>query len=238
MNVCLISDLEDFYVAQIFGKIYEYTKTNFNILNVRVKNFSIIEACLKIYVLSSNLKDTIFICVVDPYVGTERKIKIIKTNKNFLIGPDNGIFSLIDKIDEIIEVDTKKFVDASPTFHGRDILAIIAGKILNNEKIKNFGKEVKEINQLNLKNKILYIDEFGNIITSIKNENIKSKIGEILKVKIKEKVFEAKFVKTFADEKNKFIIYKGSSGFLEIGKFMDSAAKILNANIGDKIKIL
>ncbi|MFN3528283.1 MAG: SAM-dependent chlorinase/fluorinase, partial [Candidatus Altarchaeaceae archaeon] len=143
MNICIISDLEDFYTAQIFGKIYEIYKGNFNMLNVRVKNYSIIEACFKIYVLDSNLKDTIFINVVDPYVGTERKVKIIKKDKNFLIGPDNGIFSLIENFEKIIEVDVKKF-NPSATFHGRDVFAVIAGKILNGEKIENFGKECAE----------------------------------------------------------------------------------------------
>ncbi|MEM7826812.1 MAG: SAM-dependent chlorinase/fluorinase [Candidatus Aenigmatarchaeota archaeon] len=243
MNICVISDLEDFYVAQIFGKIYEIYKHNINTLNVRVKNFSIIEACFKIYVLDSNLRDTIFICVIDPYVGTERKVKIIKKGKNFLIGPDNGIFSLIENFEKIIEVDTKKF-NASATFHGRDIFAVIAGKILKGEKIENFGKECSGIEKLDLKNRILYIDEFGSIITSIKNGEIKANLGEILKVKIsnekdkKGKIFEAKFVRTFADEKEKLIIYKGSSGFLEIGKFMDNTAKILNVNIEDRIEIL
>lgn len=242
-SVSIISDLEDFYVVQIFGKIFERCKKHINTFNVRVKNFSIIEACFKIYSLSG-LKDVVFVCVVDPGVGTKRKIKIIKTKKNFFIGPDNGIFSLIDEnlIEKIIEVSNKQF-SPSPTFHGRDIFAVIAGKILNGHKIESFGKEVKEIKRVDLKNKILYIDEFGDIITAINNKKIMAKFGEILKVKImckdkKVKIIESKFVRTYADEKEKFVIYKGSSGFLEIAKFKDNAAKILNVKIGDGIKIL
>ena len=57
--------------------------------------FSIIEAAFVLYKTYSTFpKDTIFVCVVDPGVGSNRDIVAIQTIDNYiLIGPDNGIFS-------------------------------------------------------------------------------------------------------------------------------------------------
>jgi len=231
-NIIIVSDFGKFYTLQMMGKILSICE-NVRINTIKVENYSIISAAFIIYQLSKFFNNTIFICVVDPYVGTKRKSIIIEKDKNFFIGPNNGIFSMI-KSKKVIEIDEKKF-NASKTFHGRDIFAVIAGKILNGENIENFGKKKTKIKKINLKNKILYIDNFGNIITGIKKINAKYK--DKLRIKINEKEINAIYVKTFSDEKENFIVYKGSSGFLEIGKFMDNAAKILNVNIGDKVKI-
>ena len=57
--------------------------------------FSIIEAAFVLYKTYSTFpKDTIFVCVVDPGVGSNRDIVAIQTIDNYIIiGPDNGIFS-------------------------------------------------------------------------------------------------------------------------------------------------
>jgi len=229
-HIIIVADFEEFYTLQMIGKILSYSE-NASINTIRVGNYSIIGAAFIIYQLSKIFDNTIFICVVDPYVGTKRKSIIIKKDKNFFIGPNNGIFSMI-KGEKVIEIDEKIF-NASKTFHGRDIFAVIAGKILNGES--DFGKKETKIKRIDLRNKILYIDNFGNIITGIKRINAKYK--DEVKIKINEKEIRAIYVKTFSDEKENFIVYKGSSGFLEIGKFMNNAAKMLNVNIGDKVKI-
>src|SRR4249920_2227510 len=69
---------------------------------------------------------TVFVSVVDPGVGSERKSVVLKTKSgHFFVGPDNGQFTLvaqslgIEEIHEINEaVNRRKNSQASYTFHG------------------------------------------------------------------------------------------------------------------------
>ena len=239
-TVIILTDFEDFYTLQITGKILSVSQKNLQIRTLRVRNYSVIEASFLISQISKFFEKTIFVCVIDPYVGTKRRAVIIEQGKNLFVGPDNGIFSMLaQNIEQIVEIDENKFSNISKTFHGRDIFAVIAGEILNGKMPDNFGKtdKTRKINVLNLKDKILYIDNFGNIITSLRNESAKFKVGEEVKLKIKGREISARFVETFADEKEKMSVYCGSSGFIEIGKFRKNAGEILKVKVGDKVEI-
>ena len=84
------------YVAEMKG-VGLQINPDLQIIDVAhsITPFSIIEAAFVLYKTYSTFpKDTIFVCVVDPGVGSNRDIVAIQTTNNFiLIGPDNGIFS-------------------------------------------------------------------------------------------------------------------------------------------------
>ncbi|HHI02791.1 MAG TPA: hypothetical protein ENL22_04670, partial [candidate division Zixibacteria bacterium] len=76
-------------------------------------------------------RGSIHLAVVDPGVGTKRKALLIETRDYFFIGPDNGLFSFLEKT-EIIRIISLKNRDyflkeISTTFHARDIFAPVAG---------------------------------------------------------------------------------------------------------------
>src|SRR3954449_9091811 len=72
---------------------------------------------------------TVFVSVVDPGVGSERKSVVLKTKSgHFFVTPDNGTLTLIAQrlgIDSIREIDESKNrlknSNESYTFHGRDV---------------------------------------------------------------------------------------------------------------------
>jgi hypothetical protein len=156
-------------------------------LSHSVAHFSIIEAS---YLLKSTYryfpKESVFICVVDPGVGSERKILAIKTkNKYYFVGPDNGIFpsALEDFILECYIVENQKYFQkpVSKTFHGRDIMAPVGAYITNTISLYNFGRTINKkdlttipiINEISSNSGIItctvqYVDNFGNITTTIK----------------------------------------------------------------------
>lgn len=80
---------------------------------------------------------TVFVSVVDPGVGTNRKSVVVKTKTgHYIVSPDNGTFTLIanslgiDSIREIDEVvNRRKNSGASYTFHGRDVYAYTAARL-------------------------------------------------------------------------------------------------------------
>lgn len=80
---------------------------------------------------------TVFVSVVDPGVGSERKSVVLKTKSgHYFVGPDNGQFTLIAQslgIAEIHEIDEalnrRKNSEASYTFHGRDVYAYTGARL-------------------------------------------------------------------------------------------------------------
>jgi len=81
-------------------------------------------------------KGTIFVSVVDPGVGTDRKSVVLKSKTgHYFVTPDNGTLSLISealgiesirRIDE--EFNRRKNSLTSYTFHGRDVYAYTAAR--------------------------------------------------------------------------------------------------------------
>ena len=80
---------------------------------------------------------TVFVSVVDPGVGTNRKSVVLKTNSgHFIVTPDNGTLTLIAQslgIAEIRAIDEvanrRKGSEKSYTFHGRDVYAYTAARL-------------------------------------------------------------------------------------------------------------
>ncbi|MFM6995425.1 MAG: S-adenosyl-l-methionine hydroxide adenosyltransferase family protein [Sediminibacterium sp.] len=80
---------------------------------------------------------TVFVSVVDPGVGTNRKSVVAKTKSgHFIVTPDNGTLTLlaasigIESMREIDEaVNRRKNSGASYTFHGRDVYAYTAARL-------------------------------------------------------------------------------------------------------------
>lgn len=200
-------------------------------------------------------KGTIHLSVVDPGVGSDRKIICLKTEDYTFLAPDNGILSLIianDKPKIIIEVTNREFFlpDISNTFHGRDIFAPIAAHISNGIKLENLGNKIEKIETINLPSTVLspngvltanvmHIDSFGNLITNI-NHHIFNKIklnapNSNISVKIAGKKIN-KISESYADVGNKDLLsIFGSSGFLEISVNRGNAQKTLNVNKGDEV---
>src|ERR1700754_5149735 len=80
---------------------------------------------------------TVFVSVVDPGVGTERKSVVLKTRTGqYIVTPDNGTLTLIAEslgISEIREIDesVNRRVDSKKayTFHGRDVYSYTAARL-------------------------------------------------------------------------------------------------------------
>ena len=118
-------------------------------------------------------KNTIFLCVVDPGVGGERKGMIVRTKNFYFVGPDNGLmFPAMEEDGISTAIELIPGEDVSQTFHGRDVFAVAAAKLEKGVEISAVGKKhsIKEKLKFVLngrKGEIVRIDNFGNIITNI-----------------------------------------------------------------------
>ena len=139
-------------------------------------------------------KGTVFVSVVDPGVGTERKSVVLKTRSgHYFISPDNGTLTLVAKnlgIAEIREIDEtknrRKGSQGSNTFHGRDVYAYTAARlaahIIPFDKVgKKLPKQVVSIDYQDaalsngtISGNIPVLDiQYGNVWTNIPDSLIK-----------------------------------------------------------------
>jgi len=123
---------------------------------------------------------TIFLCVVDPGVGTDRKAIILSDGTYTYIGPDNGVFSFGLGAELVIHEITNpryQLPQPSSTFHGRDIFAPAAAYAASGVPLDQFGDQIADIFELpkpelriestRIYGEIIYVDRFGNQITSL-----------------------------------------------------------------------
>lgn len=138
---------------------------------------------------------TVFVSVVDPGVGTNRKSVVVKTKSgHYIVSPDNGTFTLvanslgIDSIREIDEVmNRRKNSGASYTFHGRDVYAYTAAKLashiityqqvgaISTTPLQMIPFQKASLQNGVLKGNIAILDvQYGNIWTNIDQTHWKS----------------------------------------------------------------
>jgi len=127
---------------------------------------------------------TIFVAVVDPGVGTERKpIAVECVSGARFIGPDNGLLSIAADqagVRRMVELRSPRYrlPAVSATFHGRDIFAPAAAHLWRGARFAALGPELaamtraeavpEAIEQINeITGSVVYSDGFGNLITNI-----------------------------------------------------------------------
>lgn len=126
---------------------------------------------------------SIFVSVVDPGVGSERKILAARTRRGIFLAPDNGLLTRVlakEKSYELRAVTNRKFFlkEISSTFHGRDCFAPAAARLAKDPPLfSRLGPRMKEFHRLEFPSprvsarrvlgEILYFDYFGNAFTNI-----------------------------------------------------------------------
>lgn len=254
-NIALLTDfgLRDWYVGVVKSVIIENAKepVNFIDLSHEVSPQNIQEASFILWNAFKYLpKNTVTICVVDPEVGAERRIIGLRTKDQVIIYPDNGILDLLINeldIEESILVDIGKLdlKTISTIFHGRDVFAPLAARLLNSESLSTFGEPVKLDNQRSnfaqvnkagkYEGKIFYIDRFGNCITSFMVDPDLS--SSDVSVELKELQIKG-ITKNYASIDDKYGLIIGSAGLLEISTKSASAAERLEVSVGESVSLI
>jgi S-adenosylmethionine hydrolase len=173
---------------------------------------------------------TVFISVVDPGVGTERKSIVMRSKSgHYFVTPDNGTLTLVGdalKIEAVRQIDEsinrRNNSDRSYTFHGRDVYAYTAARLASGKisfeevgpllTAPLIGLEYQKpmVENNSIKGNIPVLDiQYGNVWSNIPDSFLK-KINILIGEKIDVKVFNkdsliyqgmVPFVKTFGDVK-------------------------------------
>jgi len=192
---------------------------------------------------------TIFVAVIDPGVGTPRKIIAAERDGRVFLAPDNGVLSLlIEKIGEtpVVSVENESFFlpGGSTTFHGRDRFAPVAAAIASGTKLDELGPRVDDIVRLDyvpprygtdaIDGTLVAVDHFGNLITDIDA----SKIGfPSFSLRAGWHVVDAMSKSYGAASAGALFLIVGSTGCIEISVANASAADVLQLRRGDRVTI-
>jgi len=196
---------------------------------------------------------TIHVAVVDPGVGTSRRIVYAELGEQRYLAPDNGLLSLLAQRQQawdIVAVENPHFWLPQPsmTFHGRDIFAPVAAHLAEGLNPLKLGQKTDSLLQLDwslpqqdrgsVAGEVMFVDSFGNLITNIPREAVTG-LGEpaSLLVECDGQVVEG-IVPTYgAASSGELVALFDSQDRLEIAKVGGSAARTLQVVPGDLIVV-
>ena len=262
--IFLLTDFgsKDYYVAAMKAMILSINPKAYIIdITHEISKWNILEGAFILWQIIPYIPEkAIIVGVIDPGVGTERRSIIIKTNKHYYIGPDNGLFFLAaskEKILNVVEINIDTLDGAiSATFHGRDIFAPIAAYISLGEEIKRFGRRIHwaeiaktpcekiRLSYKKMKIYIIYIDRFGNVITNVPCDLLSKWLVNALDkdnliTKLREEKIQLKRVVTFEELGKRDIgVLCDSSGLIEIVMNREHASEKLGLKMGDILELI
>lgn len=248
--------LKDPYVAEMKAVILEISPSvrivdithQIDKFNVRMGAYTLAAACPYFP------KGTIHVAVIDPGVGTQRKAILVQTKKGYFVGPDNGVLTLAAKSDGIkhtYRIENPKFMlpEISNTFHGRDIFAPTAAHLANGVSPLEFGPDIRRIvmakfakivkRNNSLTGEVMSIDDFGNIITNLKGEDLELMgVRTVVKIKLENSTLKLRLCKAYSEvEVQKPLVIIGNHNFIEISINQGNAAEDLGIKAGDKVTV-
>ncbi len=177
---------------------------------------------------------SVFVCVVDPRVGSERKPIAVRANSRWYVGPDNGLLNVVAK--RAAEAEwydiTWEPERLSSTFHGRDLFAPVSAIIARGEEPPGRVTEPLLPDWPDDFEEIVYIDHFGNAISGTRADGIAPDAGvEVGGQRLSR-------ARTFSDVPvGQAFWYENSNGLVEIAVNQGRADEVLGLSIGVPLTI-
>jgi S-adenosylmethionine hydrolase len=204
--------------------------------------------------------NTVHVAVVDPGVGTQRRIIAAEVGDQKFVLPDNGLLTpIIDDfgLNRAVELTHSQYwrSEVSSTFHGRDIMAPVAVQIALGVDLELLGPSVSDLQRLNLRPpemaprsarvEILAVDRFGNIILNLPGSWLDAlKEGQTtvkplrLAIQAGESYWRALVVETYAQViAGELVALVGSQRRVELAVVNGNAASMLHLTVGSLLTL-
>jgi S-adenosylmethionine hydrolase len=196
---------------------------------------------------------SIHVAVVDPGVGSQRRIVYAEISGQRYVAPDNGLLSRLEArhtASRIVAVEEPEFwlPQISATFHGRDIMAPVAARLSRGLPAERLGRPLDKLISLtwpevvilprSIRGSVESIDSFGNLITDI-TEAMLANVPHDDSVRITCDEHETLGIfRTYADQPAAtFLALVGSSGRLELAIVDENAAAMLGIRTGTPVEV-
>ena len=127
-------------------------------------------------------KGTVHLAVVDPGVGTDRRALAAQVAGHGFIAPDNGLLSDVFAAADAKVVSLAIPAGASRTFHGRDVFAPAAARLVRGAALSDLGSPVSDLVHLpprrlrtegaDVIGQVIHVDRFGTLITNLPGDAV------------------------------------------------------------------
>ncbi|MDQ7836319.1 MAG: SAM-dependent chlorinase/fluorinase [Humidesulfovibrio sp.] len=201
-------------------------------------------------------RDTVFMCVVDPRVGTSRKILGVQAGSQSFLAPDGGLLDLLLDTPGLPPARIYDLAGAatdyghSATFHGRDIFSPLAARLSAGEAMETLGSPLTredvmrqtwakpQVEDGGVLAHVLHVDHFGNCVLSLRQGFPFAEEVAGLSLAPGESM-PLRRVRAYAElGLGEPGLLLGSQGFYELAAFQDSASMRLTLSPGDPVRIL
>jgi S-adenosyl-L-methionine hydrolase (adenosine-forming) len=189
----------------------------------------------------------IVLAVVDPGVGTDRRLVAVEVEQGILLGPDNGLLApavaILGGAQRVVSLtSTEHQLPApGPTFAGRDVLAPAAAHLAAGVDPSELGAEVDAAGLVPglvslprhdeggaIYGEVWWIDRFGNCQLNIDPDELRAhgaEPGGTLEVRFGDQARSVRWVHTYADAKpSELVLLVDSYGLASLALDRGSAA--------------
>lgn len=197
---------------------------------------------------------TVFVAVVDPGVGSDRRAIVAAAGPFFFVAPDNGLLTLVldahpDARVHLLANPQLRREPVSPVFHGRDLFGPAGARIADGLAVEEAGPRIDDPVRLTLpgnvrrgegwEGSVLLVDRFGNLVTSLLEADVDSVAGSD-RARLEVRVGGARLglVRAYsAVPEGALCALVGSSGRVEIAANRRRASDVLGVGVGDAVSI-
>ncbi len=246
----------DPYVAQMKGSILMHAPhANIIDLSHAIRPFDTAQAGFFLWAsLSYFPRESVVLCVVDPGVGTDRRIVLVECEGRKVLAPDNGVTALLLARCEagegirVFEME-KPRNDVSSTFHGRDIFAPLGAQLMQGALPETLGRPVGSASLVHpswtaprfegnhLWFRVVHIDRFGNCLLNLFIADWEERLQGGTEMVLTSGNRPLLPVGTYSElGRDDVGILAGSQGVFEISMREKSAASELGIGPGDELE--
>ncbi|MGM0424563.1 MAG: SAM hydrolase/SAM-dependent halogenase family protein [Thermodesulfobacteriota bacterium] len=196
---------------------------------------------------------SICLAIVDPGVGTERRILILAKQDRVVLAPDNGLLTqVMDLSGEnhfFLPSDLPQAEGISPTFHGRDVFAPLAASLALDNSLAAPGEPLPASQVIRLPTAqptrkggqitahVQHVDRFGNCILTLNLANWSTRLLDLQGLYLLEPAqIQVLPVQNYSTlPRGRVGLLPGSQGFLELAVNQDSCARALGLSPGSEV---
>ena len=172
----------DYYVAAVKGTILKLAPgTELVDISHRVPPGDVETAAFLLAAAAPAFPEgTVHLAVVDPGVGSGRRILTARTAAAWFVAPDNGLLTpVLEGAGSLRSVEKHDLFLPGPgqTFHGRDRFAPVAAWLLRGGPEAELGPEIGDPQRLpsppprrspgRISGRVIHVDRYGNLVTDI-----------------------------------------------------------------------
>lgn len=201
----------------------------------------------------------VYLAVVDPGVGSERRAVAVAAGEALLVGPDNGLLSLawqaLGGAGEAVWIENEELLltPVSRTFHGRDVFAPAAAHLAAGVEPGALGPELDPGGLVRLERagaridgdrvgtSVVAVDHFGNLALDLRRDDLARTgiaVGDPVEVRVGGGAHRLVFAETFSSvPAGDLVLHEDSFGSLAVAVNLGRAAERLGAGPGDRVEL-